>query len=138
MQEKFITLSYKEVRDKLIPIGIVFTKIVKTEDTIKDPQTNLNNMFMDMHGELIKDLKVVSPPLNIENAPRKKAIKAPKLGEHNIEILKELGYTEEEKKGINNFVDTVLVNNLINVLEADNPNFSRGRFLIAINDTEQV
>jgi|TARA_B100001094_G_C18170196_1_gene794629 hypothetical protein len=49
-----------------------------------------------------------------------------------------LGYTEEEKKGINNFVDTVLVNNLINVLEADNPNFSRGRFLIAINDTEQV
>ena len=49
-----------------------------------------------------------------------------------------LGYTEEEKKGINNFVDTVLVNNLINVLEADNPKFSRGRFLIAINDTEQV
>ena len=49
-----------------------------------------------------------------------------------------LGYTEEEKKGINNFVDTVLVNNLINVLEADNPNFSRGRFLIAINDTEQA
>ena len=43
-----------------------------------------------------------------------------------------------KKKGINNFVDTVLVNNLINVLEADNPNFSRGRFLIAINDTEQV
>jgi hypothetical protein len=49
-----------------------------------------------------------------------------------------LGYTEEEKKGINNFIDTVLVNNLINVLESDNPNFDSGRFLIAINDTEQV
>ena len=98
MQEKFITLSYKEVRDKLIPIGIVFTKIVKTEDTIKDPQTNLNNMFMDIDGELIKDLKVVAPPLNIENAPRKNATKAPKLGEHNVEILTELGYTDEEIK----------------------------------------
>ena len=49
-----------------------------------------------------------------------------------------LGYTEEEKKGINNFIDTILVNNLTNVLESDNPNFDRGRFIEAINNTEQV
>ena len=96
LQEKFNTLVYEEVREKLISIGIVFTKIAKTEDTINDPQTNLNNMFMDIKGELVEDLKIVSPPLNIENAPRRKATKAPKLGEHNIEILKELGYTEKE------------------------------------------
>jgi crotonobetainyl-CoA:carnitine CoA-transferase CaiB-like acyl-CoA transferase len=102
LQEKFKTFTYEEIREKLIKIGIVFTKIVKTENTINDSQTNLNNMFMDIEGELIKDLKVVSPPLNIENAPRKKAAKAPKLGEHNIEILKELGYTMEEIKILQN------------------------------------
>ena len=98
LQKKFKNYSYEEVRTKLINTGIVFTKIMKPENTINDPQTNLNNMFMNIEGETIKDLKIVSPPLNIENAPRIKAKKAPKLGEHNIDILKELGYTKEEIK----------------------------------------
>ena len=98
LQKKFKNYSYEEVRAKLIDTGIVFTKIMKPENTINDPQTNLNNMFMNIEGETIKDLKIVSPPLNIENAPRIKAKKAPKLGEHNIDILKELGYTKEEIK----------------------------------------
>ncbi|MDG2000942.1 MAG: CoA transferase [Alphaproteobacteria bacterium] len=102
LQEEFIKYTYEEVREKLISIGIVFTKIMKTENTIIDPQTNLNNMFMNIEGEDIENLKLVSPPLNIENAPRKNATKAPKLGEHNIEILKELGYTVEEIKNLQN------------------------------------
>ena len=102
LQEEFIKYTYEEVREKLVSIGIVFTKIMKTENTIIDPQTNLNNMFMNIEGEDIENLKLVSPPLNIENAPRKNATKAPKLGEHNIEILKELGYTVEEIKNLQN------------------------------------
>ena len=102
LQEEFIKYTYEEVREKLVNIGIVFTKIMKTENTIIDPQTNLNNMFMNIEGEDIEKLKLVSPPLNIENAPRKNATKAPKLGEHNIEILKELGYTMEEIKILQN------------------------------------
>tara|TARA_B100001142_G_scaffold248254_1_gene248086 strand:+ start:1702 stop:2916 length:1215 start_codon:yes stop_codon:yes gene_type:complete len=102
LQKEFLKYSYDDLRRKLIDTGIVFTKIIKTEHTISDPQTNLNNMFMDITGESIKNLKIISPPLNIENAPRKKSTKAPKLGEHNVEILKELGYTNEEIKVLQN------------------------------------
>ena len=102
LQKEFLKYSYDDLRRKLIDTGIVFTKIIKTEHTISDPQTNLNNMFMDITGENIKNLKIISPPLNIENAPRKKSTKAPKLGEHNVEILKELGYTNEEIKVLQN------------------------------------
>ena len=102
LQKEFLKYSYDDLRRKLIDTGIVFTKIIKTEHTISDPQTNLNNMFMDITGESIKNLKIISPPINIENAPRKKSTKAPKLGEHNVEILKELGYTNEEIKVLQN------------------------------------
>ena len=52
---------------------------MKTENTIIDPQTNLNNMFMNIEGEDIENLKLVSPPLNIENAPRKKCNESSKI-----------------------------------------------------------
>ena len=69
---------------------------------------------------------------------RKDYIKLAKMVKNSKIESTLLGYTEEEKKGINNFIDTVLVNNLINVLKSDNPNFDRDRFKNAINDTEQV
>jgi len=100
LQNKFKKFTYKEIEKKLSNTGIIFTKIAKTEDTISDAQTNLNNMFMPIHGEKISNLKVVSPPLNIKNMPRKKAKSAPKLGEHNKEILQELGYSLKEIKDL--------------------------------------
>jgi len=98
LQKRFKKFTYKEIEKKLSNTGIIFTKIAKTEDTISDAQTNLNNMFMPIHGEKISNLKVVSPPLNIKNTSRKKAKKAPKLGEHNKEILQELGYSIKKIK----------------------------------------
>ena len=98
LQTAFSKYKYKDIKEKLVKTGIVFTKIMSTEETITDPQTISNNMFMPIKGELMKNLKVISPPINIANVPRKKATKAPKLGEHNIQILKELGYSHNEIK----------------------------------------
>tara|TARA_B100000686_G_scaffold10950_1_gene10971 strand:+ start:1256 stop:2485 length:1230 start_codon:yes stop_codon:yes gene_type:complete len=98
LQKAFKKFTYNEIKEKLVKTGIIFTKIMSTEETIKDPQTNLNKMFMPIKGEKIKNLKIVAPPLNIKNVPRRNANKAPKLGEHNVQILKELGYSANKIK----------------------------------------
>jgi crotonobetainyl-CoA:carnitine CoA-transferase CaiB-like acyl-CoA transferase len=74
-----------------VPVALVGV----LDDLVDDPQVALNRMVV----EPVEDVgapRVISHPLNVDGLPRVGVKKAPALGEHNVEVLSELGYTAEQ------------------------------------------
>ncbi len=96
LQEYFDCLNFSFIEEKLSDTGIVFSKVLKTNDTLKDHQVISNDMFIHFKDDDAVTKKVVAPPINIKEIPRTPTKQSPKLGENNTEILKELGFDQTE------------------------------------------
>ena len=65
------------------------------DDLLTDPQIALNDIFTTPVEDVGVD-RVVNAPVFIDGMPRAGVRKAPELGEHSIEILGSMGYSDAE------------------------------------------
>ena len=83
-------LSYwREVFDKA---HITFGAILDPADVVKDPQLKANDIVVPIEGAGGKLAYTVSSPMQVRGIEKVPARRAPDIGEHNDEILKELGF----------------------------------------------
>jgi len=75
-----------------VPVG----KIYSVRDMLSDPQFLARNMFEQHHFEDGTAVKVPAITPKMSETPGMTQWLGPKLGEHNDEILRELGYTDEQ------------------------------------------
>jgi crotonobetainyl-CoA:carnitine CoA-transferase CaiB-like acyl-CoA transferase len=74
--------------------------VIKVElPGVGDPQTLANDIILPIEGGSGRPTRTVSSPIRIHGVPKAPARRAPELGEHNDEILKELGFTDNELDG---------------------------------------
>jgi crotonobetainyl-CoA:carnitine CoA-transferase CaiB-like acyl-CoA transferase len=75
-----------------VPCGPIYT----IDKTFADPQVQFLEMAQPVHSGTLGDLTILGHPVshNGQRNPLRSA--APELGEHNIEVLTSLGFTEEE------------------------------------------
>jgi len=84
---------WREVLDKAhIPYGLVRDPI----DVIKDPQLQANNIVVPLEGAGENIKLTVSSPIQVHGVTKVSAKRAPDLGEHNDEVLQELGFDTKE------------------------------------------
>ena len=89
---------WREVFDKA---RVTYGLVMDPHDVIKDPQLTENGIIvpLDGAGENLKNHDQQSYQMHgVAQGPAKPA---PELGEHNEEILKELGFDAKEIEGFN-------------------------------------
>jgi formyl-CoA transferase len=84
---------WREVLDKAhIPYGLVRDP----QDVIKDPQLQANNIVVPLEGAGENLKLTISSPIQVHGVTKVSAKRAPDLGEHNDEVLQELGLDPKE------------------------------------------
>jgi crotonobetainyl-CoA:carnitine CoA-transferase CaiB-like acyl-CoA transferase len=75
--------------------GVLCARINTFKDAMQDPQIAANKMIVSMEHQRAGELKMLGTPIRMHGTPPELKITPPDLGEHSIEIVRELGYSEE-------------------------------------------
>ena len=101
--DKLAELFSTDTRDNWISVlrkaDMISTHVNTMLEASKDPNIKENNYVTEVwYPELNKNMKVHGTPWKFSKTPAN-IKRAPKLGEHNTEILSGLGYTKDEIEG---------------------------------------
>src|SRR6201997_4055808 len=78
------------------PLGAVR----EPQEVVNDPQLRANDIVVPLEGAGGKLTLTVNSPIQVHGVSKVTARRAPGIGEHNDEVLKELGFTSDEIAGL--------------------------------------
>src|SRR5579859_5845024 len=77
-------------------VHVTFGPVREPKEVINDPQLRANDIVVPLEGAGDKLTSTVSSPIQVHDVSKVPAKRAPKIGEHNEEILKELQFDTKE------------------------------------------
>jgi len=69
-------------------------------EVMNDPQLRANDIVVPLEGAGEKLTSTISSPIQVRGVTKVPARRAPRIGEHNDEVLKELGFTNADIAGL--------------------------------------
>lgn len=98
MDEAFAKYTQAEMVEKLTAADIAHEKIQHVQEVLSDAQAIENNYIYEVENRDHSKNMMAMPPIKFNNIDVSIDKDAPLVGEHNDEVLLELGYTKEEIK----------------------------------------
>jgi formyl-CoA transferase len=77
-------------------VRVIFGAVREPKEVINDPQLRANDIVVPLEGAGDKLNSTISSPIQVHSVSKVPARRAPKIGEHNEEILKELQFDTKE------------------------------------------
>jgi formyl-CoA transferase len=87
-------------------VHVTFGPVRGPEEVVNDPQLRVNNIVVPLEGAGGKLTSTISSPIQVHGVTKVSAKRGPELGEHNQEILQELGF---DAKQIDSFLASGVV-----------------------------
>jgi formyl-CoA transferase len=81
-------------------VHVPFGAVREPQEVINDPQLRANEIIVPLEGAGEKLTSTISSPIQVHGVAKVPAKRAPKIGEHNDEVLKELGFGADEIDGL--------------------------------------
>jgi crotonobetainyl-CoA:carnitine CoA-transferase CaiB-like acyl-CoA transferase len=81
-------------------VHITFGAVRGPQEVIADPQLRLNDIVVPLEGAGGNLKSTVSSPIQVHDVTKVPARRAPEIGEHNEEVLTELGFDAKQIEGL--------------------------------------
>jgi crotonobetainyl-CoA:carnitine CoA-transferase CaiB-like acyl-CoA transferase len=85
--------------DVLSGVHVTFGAVRGPEEVIDDPQLRANDIVVPLEGAGGKLTSTISSPIQVHGVSKVSAKRAPEIGEHNDQVLQELGFNAAEIDG---------------------------------------
>ena len=81
-------------------VHVTFGAVRGPQEVINDPQLRANEIIVPLEGAGGKLTSTISSPIQVHGVAKVSAKRAPKIGEHNEVVLRELGFSAAEIEGL--------------------------------------
>jgi formyl-CoA transferase len=81
-------------------VHVTFGAVRGPQEVINDPQLQLNDIVVPLEGAGGKLTTTISSPMQVHGVTKVSAKRAPEIGEHNEEVLLQLGFSATEIDGL--------------------------------------
>jgi crotonobetainyl-CoA:carnitine CoA-transferase CaiB-like acyl-CoA transferase len=90
------TQDADDLAEKLIAAGVPAGVVIPPRDVVHNPQLRHRGLFEMEHHPISGDNELLSLPFQLNGEPTWTGRASPTLGQHNVEVLTELGLTVDE------------------------------------------